>query len=919
MNYDPDYLMHYGRSVLDGAPVGSGRYRYGSGEEPFQHAGDFITRVDELRRSNPRWVDSKTGEVFTGDTAVAKCLGLSSSQFRTQIAIARKERRSDEVARIKKLSDEGKTPTEIARILGYNSESSVRSLLNAKSEERMNRAQNLADILKQQIDEVGMIEVGKGVNRQLGVSEQTMDQALEILRMQGYPHYSGRVPQATNPGQHTTITVAGPPGTQHKEIYSYENIHPAKPDAFTSDDGGETFRPSFVYPKSMDSSRLMINYATEDGKGGALKDGLIEVRPGVKDLDLGGHYAQVRILVDGTHYLKGMAVYNENLPKGVDVLFNTNKTADKPMEKVLKEIKRNKDGTPAENPFGSLIKETGGQHYYTDENGKQQLSLINKRGMEGDWEEWSKKLPSQFLSKQPLKLVKQQLDLTAAEKYQEFDEICSLTNPTVKKRLLQSFADDCDGAAVHLKAAALPRLTYQVILPLTSIKDNEVYAPNFKDGETVALIRYPHGGTFEIPILKVNNKNKEGIEMITKNPKDAVGINKNVADRLSGADFDGDTVMVIPCNGHGSRVKITSTHPLKGLEGFDPKAQYGGKEPGTFREMRNTQNEMGKISNLITDMTIKGASEEDLAKAVRHSMVVIDAEKHHLDYKQSEKDNDIAALKRKWQGHIEEDGKLHTGAATLISRAKNDKEVFKRKGTPRIDPETGELIYNEVRESYVDKNGKVKFRMQKSTQMAETKDAYTLSTGTPIEDAYADYANKMKSLANAARKEMKSTPNLQYSSEAKAQYAKEVASLDVKLNNALKNAPKERMAQLLTSSAMSARRKEYPDMKNEEARKMNQQLLTKYRIQVGARRSPVEITDREWEAIQKGAISDSKLTQILNNTDVDKLKERATPRGRTGPSQAQINTIKSMAAAGYTNAEIAERFHISTSTVSKYL
>ena len=52
---------------------------------------------------------------------------------------------------------------------------------------------------------------------------------------------------------------------------------------------------------------------------------------------------------------------------------------------------------------------------------------------------------------------------------------------------------------------------------------------------------------------------------------------------------------------------------------------------------------MGKISNLITDMTLLGASEDKLARAVRHSMVVIDDEKHHLDYKQSEKDNNIAA------------------------------------------------------------------------------------------------------------------------------------------------------------------------------------------------------------------------------------------------------------------------------------
>lgn len=915
--YEEDYLMHYGVSKLDGAPGrGSGRYALGSGQDPYQHTGDFISRVDELRKANVPYVDEH-GRIFYGDTAVAKHLGLTSSQFRVNIALARQERRKADVATAKALQAQGKNPTEITRIMGYSSESSVRSLLNEKSEVRMNQAQATADILKKQIDKYGKIEVGAGVERQLGVSREKLQQALDILELQGYPHFSGRVPQATNPGKQTTFTVVGPPGTEHKDIYNYGEIHSATD--FTSDDGGATFRPSFVYPKSLDSSRLKINYATADGKGGALKDGLIEIRRGVEDLNLGGHYAQVRILVDGDRYLKGMAVYSDDLPDGIDVLFNTNKTADVPMRDVLKKIKTNPDGTPAENPFGSLIKEVGGQSYYTDKDGNQQLSLINKRGQEGDWGEWKDKLPSQFLAKQPMKLVNQQLNLAAAEKYQEFDEICALTNPTVKKRLLESFADDCDSAAVHLQAAALPRQKYQVILPLTSIKDNEVYAPNYRDGETVALIRYPHGGTFEIPILKVNNKNKEGIEMISKNPKDAVGINAAVASRLSGADFDGDTVMVIPCNSSTSNVRITSTHPLKGLVGFDPKDIYGGKEEGTFRPMRNTQNEMGKISNLITDMTIMGASEEELEKAVRHSMVVIDAEKHGLDYKQSEKDNDIPALKRKWQGHYNEDGSFSTGAATLISRAKSPKDVPKRKGSPKINPETGELIWKEVYETYTDKNGKTKQRMQRSTKMAEAKDARELSSGTPVEEAYADYANKMKSLANQARKELKATGKIEYSPVAKAKYQREVDSLTSQLNEALKNSPRERMAQLITSSSVSSKRKDNPDMTKEEIKKLSQQTLTRARSQMGAKRTTIDISDREWEAIQAGAISETRLAQILDNTDIDVIRERATPRSKPGTTDAQIARMKAMAKSGYTNEEIAERFNVSASYVSKLL
>lgn len=603
MSLTDDILMHYGM------PRRSGRYPWGSGDNPYQHSGDFLSRVEELKKSNFTFTD-KDGKTYTGEVAIAKSMGLSTTQFRTQMSLAKDERRSADVATAKALRAKGYSLNEIADKMGFANDSSVRSLLNESSEARMNQAKQTAEFLKKQISEKGMIDVGTGVERELGISKEKMNQALYILEMEGYPIYGGGVPQVTNPGKQTNIKVLCPPGTEHKEIYNFENVHSVRD--YVSHDDGETF-DKFVYPKSMDSSRLKIRYAED---GGIQKDGVIEIRRGVDDLSLGdSHYAQVRILVDGNRYLKGMAVYSDDLPDGVDVMFNTNKKKGTPTSDVLKKVKDDPD-----NPFGSLIK-AGGQSYYIDADGKRQLSLINKRAEEGDWGEWADKLPSQFLSKQSLSLVNKQLNLAASDKMAEFDEICSLTNPTVKKSLLKSFADDCDSAAVHLQAAALPRQKYQVILPITSMKDNEVYAPNYKNGETVALVRYPHGGTFEIPILTVNNKQAEARRILGNTPKDAIGINSKVAERLSGADFDGDTVMVIPCNSGKSKVKITSTPPLKGLEGFDPKLEYGGKPAGTFKPMKNTQKEMGVISNLITDMTLKGATQDELARAVRHSMV----------------------------------------------------------------------------------------------------------------------------------------------------------------------------------------------------------------------------------------------------------------------------------------------------------
>lgn len=915
-----EILMHYGVSAKDGAPGrGSGRYPLGSGDDPNQHRGDFASRVQDLRKAGMSEKD------------IVTALGLkSTSELRARYSTAVNEQRAQKIARARQMLDEGRSRAEIAREMGIN-ESTLRSLLDERRAERTRAAQATADFLRAQIEEKGMIDVGTGVELELGVSKEKLNQALSMLEEEGYVVYGGGVPQVTNPGKQTNIKVVCPPGTEHKEIYDFENVHTISEYKLREDENGEEhFEKGFEYPASLDSSRLQVRYrddVTPDGHTAIEKDGTIEIRRGCADLDLGeSHYAQVRILVDGDKYLKGMAFYSDDLPDGIDVAFNTNKS---PGQEALKKIKTDDPN----NPFGALIKENGGQYHYTDENGERKLGLINKTRAEGDWGEWADALPSQFLSKQSMQLINKQLGLAIADKQMEFDEICALTNPTVKKQLLETFANDCDSAAVHLQAAALPRQKYQVILPIASLKDNEVYAPNYQDGETVALIRYPHGGTFEIPILVVNNKQADGRRILGTNPADAIGINPNVAARLSGADFDGDTVQVIPCNSGHSKVKITSSPALKELENFDNKMKYGSTvkvdADGTehyyhngheFKRMTKsqTQMEMGKISNLITDMTLKGATTEELTRAVRHSMVVIDAEKHKLDWKQSEIDNDIPALKKKYQMRIDEDGSVHTGASTLISRAKSPLAVLKRKGTPRIDPDTGELVYKEVVEEYTDKHGKTRVRTQDSTQMAETRDARTLSSGTPQEEAYANYANKMKALANEARKELLSTGRIQYSASAKATYAEEVDYLTAQLNVALKNAPRERQAQLAANSEVKAMRKANPDMTKKEVKKQGQLALSRARTRYGAKRNPIIITPRGWKAIQAGAISENVLSQILRFADIDQVRSYATPRATTALSAGKQARIKAMRASGYTNSEIAQALGISASTVSKY-
>ena len=890
---EEDILMHYGVKRR------SGRYPWGSGDNPYQHGGDFLARVEELQRLG------KTEKQISDE------LHLSTTDLRMQVRVAKHERRALQADRARSLREDGKTLDEIASILGYANDSSVRALLNENTAANKNKAQATAEILKKELAEKGAIDIGTGVERQLGVSTGVLQEALFILETEGYNRYGVGVPQVNDPKKRTITPVISVPEIDQREVYQNLDLVKSVGD-YHSTDGGESWDKR-EYPASIDSSRVKILYGDE---GGALKDGVIEIRRGVADLDLGdSHYAQVRILVDGTHYLKGMAMYSDDMPDGADIVFNTNKHTGTPKMDVLKKIQDDPD-----NPFGALIK-ANGQSHYIDADGNEKLSAINKLKEEGDWDKMSKNLSSQFLSKQPIQLIKKQLDLTYADAADEFSEICSLNNPTVKRKLLLDFADECDSAAVHLKAAALPRQSTQVILPLNAMKETEIFAPNYRDGEKVVLIRYPHGGTFEIPELTVNNKNPTAVSVLGKNIRDAVGINPKVAERLSGADFDGDQVVVIPT---GGRVKIQSTPALKDLKDFDPKTDYSTEGKTGVRLLAKgaaTQRQMGEISNLITDMTLKGATEPEIARAVKHSMVVIDAAKHKLDYRQSEKDNGIAELKKKYQGFDDETGH-HGGASTLLSRRKQDVEVPERQGSGVIDPLTGKVVYKESGRTYVDpRTGKTVAATTKVKRILAVDDVRSMSSGTLQEEAYADYANKMKDLANKARLEYKATPTLKRSASAAKAFEPEVNRLMAALKVAQLNAPLEREAQRIANARVKAKVQANNITDKDEISKIRRAAISDARNSTGAsgKRTRITISDGEWTAIQSGAISDTTLSEILRYAEPKTVRERATPRRTTQLSDARISRIKAMANSGHTNAEIAEALGISTSAVSKYL
>lgn len=905
----PDELYHYGIKRR------SGRYPWGSGENPYQRTQGFASYVKDMRAQG------------LSDTEIAKALEISTTSLRQRLSLAKEERRAADASMAVTLKDKGYSNVAIGERMGIP-ESSVRNLLKYSEQQKMNILRTTADVLKRSVDEKGAIDVGAGVELYMGISRQKLMTAVSMLEDEGYKKLYVPIEQLGTGKETNTLVLT-------KEDVSFYDLKrdPSKikmVGEYTEDEGRtyERLEP----PRSVDSKRIQVVYAED---GGTSKDGVIELRRGVEDISLGqARYAQVRIAVDGTHYLKGMAVYADDLPDGVDIRFNTNKHIGTPLKGptgdsgVLKPMKSDPN-----NPFSSSIKGDDelllAQRHYIDKDGKRQLSSINIVNEEGNWKTWASTLSSQFLSKQSLSLVKKQLGIALSEKKEEFDEIMRLTNPVVKKKLLDSFSDDADAAAVHLKAAGLPRQASHVILPINSLKESEIYAPNYRDGEKVVLVRYPHGGRFEIAELIVNNKNPEA-RRIMGNAPDAVGIHHTVAEKLSGADFDGDTVLVAP-NNSGA---VKTAPSLAGLKNFDPKAQYPHYEGMPRMTKKQKANEMGRVSNLITDMTIKGASLDEICRAVKHSMVVIDAEKHYLNYKQSEIDNGIQELREKYQTKT-------GGASTLISRASSQYRVNERKegvlvtdpatGKTRrqyVNPETGEKLYTETGrrlvKKVVDKDGTVRYvegnlATTETTKMAYYKDARVLSSGTAVEEAYASYANELKALANQARKETVTLKGMTVSSEAKKKYAPQVDSLTAQLNIALKNAPLERQAQAIAGAAVKARKAANPDMDADEIKKAKGQELIRARKVIGASKTQIKISDLEWEAIQSGAVSTTTLEKILNNTDLDKVKQLATPRESKTLTSAKASRARAMLARGYTQAEVADALGVSVSTIQSVI
>ena len=395
---EEEHLAHYG--ILRR----SGRYPWGSGGTESKRNKSFLDIIAEQKKSG------------MSETEITRGHGITTTQLRAARSIARAQQRQEKQFNAQRLKDKGWSNTAIGDRMGLN-ESSVRALLAPGAKDKADALQTTANMLKNEVKEKLYVDVGGSVHLGIGVTRTHLDTAIAILKEQGYEIHNIHIPQVAT-GKFTTVRVLAKPGTTLSEVN--KNRAQIRQIKEQSDDYGRTFNGGIQKPISISSRRIGVNYGSE----GAKADGVIYVRPGVDDLRMGSkRYGQVRIAVDGTHYLKGMAIYKDNLPAGVDLVVNTGKPNSGRKKDVMKELSDDPDF-----PFGSIVSQIRGK----DGKVNSAMNLVNE---EGDWDRWSRSLSSQMLSKQNPKLAQQQLGVTYERRLREFKEISSLTNPTVRRDL----------------------------------------------------------------------------------------------------------------------------------------------------------------------------------------------------------------------------------------------------------------------------------------------------------------------------------------------------------------------------------------------------------------------------------------------------------------------------------------------------
>ena len=173
----------------------------------------------------------------------------------------------------------------------------------------------------------------------------------------------------------------------------------------------------------------------------------------------------------------------------------------------------------------------------------------------------------------------------------------------------------------------------------------------------------------------------------------------------------------------------------------------------------------------------------------------------------------------------------------------------------------------------------------------------------------------MKSMANQARKLAVHVDEPSKNPEAAKKYAREVDSLKKQLVAAKSWSPKERNAQIFADHVYKAAKLENPNMTDDDKKKVKTQALATGRARLGGKKPKVTFSDKEWEAVQAGAISKTTLSELLRYADSDKVKERALPRSKTVMTSSKISMAKARLKAGYSYKEVAQQLGVPISTL----
>ena len=220
----------------------SGRYPWGSGEEPYQHEAGFLQAVQDMRKSG------------MSEKEIATFHGMSTGELRAMKTAALESVKAAKVAEAVRLKEKGLSNVAIGERMGLN-ESSVRALLKPAAEAKRGVLEATQKTLAEAVAKKGPIDIGTGVEAHMGISREKLNAAVAQLQAQGYKVYYTKVEQLGT-GKETSIKALVPPGLTYKEFA--ENAHKLGSVYSYSPDKGHTFLGMTEKPVNVDLKRVQV-------------------------------------------------------------------------------------------------------------------------------------------------------------------------------------------------------------------------------------------------------------------------------------------------------------------------------------------------------------------------------------------------------------------------------------------------------------------------------------------------------------------------------------------------------------------------------------------------------------------------------------------------------------------------------------